>query len=143
MEPVVQLSQVPQGPQPHKKAAELASWPGGQLPRQKPFLSWRLRLFHHGAHLANQVANKLVRRPEGNDHTDIKAPADKPRSTPSPPAALLADLKGRGLLEDTLAPVRIGGCADCKQQDTPVESKGTGFRGALSRSRRMTFLLSC
>jgi uncharacterized protein (DUF1501 family) len=37
-----------------------------------------------------------------DDHADIKLHADKARTTDKPIAALLADLKGRGLLEDTL-----------------------------------------
>ncbi len=37
-----------------------------------------------------------------DDHADIKAHADKARQTDRPAAALLADLKARGLLEDTL-----------------------------------------
>jgi hypothetical protein len=37
-----------------------------------------------------------------DDHGDIKLHADKARTTDKPIAALLADLKGRGLLEDTL-----------------------------------------
>jgi hypothetical protein len=37
-----------------------------------------------------------------DDHADIKLHADKARTTDRPIAALLADLKGRGLLEDTL-----------------------------------------
>jgi len=37
-----------------------------------------------------------------DDHGDIKAHADKARQTDRPAAALLADLKARGLLEDTL-----------------------------------------
>jgi len=37
-----------------------------------------------------------------DDHGDIKAHADKARTVDRPAAALLADLKARGLLEDTL-----------------------------------------